>query len=93
MYDDSFKAWALFLYHISGKAYRFHAKLLNLPSKSSLTGMVSRFASDLRFSEKSILLKQWVDATTDSAKISICLGKAFIALVMKSFYFQAKNKN
>ena len=48
-YDDSFKAWALSLYQISGKAYRFLAKLLNLPSKSSLTSMVSRFASDVGF--------------------------------------------
>ena len=32
-YDYSYKAMALSLYHISGKAYRILAKLLKLPSK------------------------------------------------------------
>ena len=32
-YDTAFKAWSLTLYHISGKAYRFLAKLFNLPLK------------------------------------------------------------
>ena len=69
-YDDSFKAWALSLYHISGKAYRFLAKLLNLPSKASLTKMISRFASNVGYSEKSLfVLRQRIDAMPESAKV------------------------
>ena len=69
-YDDYFKAWALSLYHISGKAYRFLAKLLNLPSKASLTKMISRFASNVGYSEKSLfVLRQRIDAMPESAKV------------------------
>ena len=90
-YDDSFKAWALSLYHISGKAYRFLAKLLNLPSKSSLTSMVSRFASDVGFSEKSIfVLKQRVDAMTDSAKVCTLLMDE-MSLKSNLFYNESRD--
>ena len=68
-YDNAFKAWALSLYHISGKAYRFLRKLFNLPSKSTLTKVVSRFASDAGFSEKSLfVLKQQVQAMPEKAR-------------------------
>ena len=73
-YDTTFKAWALSLYHISGKAYRFLAKLFNLPSKSTLTKLVSKFASDVGFSEKSLfVLRQRVQAMSANAKICTLL--------------------
>ena len=69
-YDNAFKAWALTLYHISGKAYRFLEKLLSLPSKSTLKKLVSRLASNSGFTEKSIfVLKQRVQVMSESAKI------------------------
>ena len=69
-YDNAFKAWAISLYHISGKAYRFLRKLFNLPSKSTLRKVVSRFASDAGFSEKSIfVLKQRVQAMPEKARV------------------------
>ena len=69
-YDNSFKAWALTLYHISGKAHRFLEKLLSLPSKSTLKKLVSRLASYSGFTEKSIfVLKQRVQVMSESAKI------------------------
>lgn len=61
-YDNAYKAWALTLYHVSGKAYRFLAKMFHLPSKPTLTKIVSRFASDVGFSEKSLfVLRQGVE--------------------------------
>ena len=69
-YDNAFKAWAISLYHISGKAYRFLRKLFNLPSKSTLTKVVSRFASDAGILEKSIVvLKQQVQAMPEKARV------------------------
>ena len=69
-YDNAFKAWAISLYHISGKAYRFLRKHFTLPSKSTLTKVVSRFASDAGFSEKSIfVLKQRVQAMPEKARV------------------------
>ena len=69
-YDHAFKAWALTLYHISGKAYRFLEKLLSLPSKSTLKKLVSRLASSSGFTEMSIfVLKQRVQVMSESAKI------------------------
>ena len=55
-YAIEFKAWALNLYHTSGKAYRFLAKLFDLPSKSTLTRMASNFASEAGFSGRSLLV-------------------------------------
>ena len=61
-YDDSSKALALSLYHISGEAYRFIAKFFHLPSKKTLTSLVSKFASNCGFTEKSLfVLKQGVE--------------------------------
>ena len=69
-YDDAFKAWALNLYHISGKSYRFLAKLFHLPTKRTLTRMVSRFASEAGFSEKSLyVVKERIASIPESAKI------------------------
>ena len=57
-YDNNFKAWALTLYHISGKAYRFLSKLFHLPSKRTMGRVVSKFASDAGFTEKSLYVKE-----------------------------------
>ena len=67
------KAIAISIYHISGKAYRFLAKLLNLPSKKTITNAVSKFASS-KFSEKSLYVrKQRVEVLEPSAKICALL--------------------
>ena len=64
------KAWAVTLYHIRGKAYRFPETLLSLPSKSTLKKLVSRLASNSGFTEKSIfVLKQRIQVLSESAKI------------------------
>ena len=52
-YDESLKPLVISIYHISGKAYRFLTKLFHLPSKKRIT---SKFASGVRFSEKSLFL-------------------------------------
>eukprot|EP00795_Rhopilema_esculentum_P005719 gene5719-10972_t len=50
----------------------FFEKLLNFTSKSGVTSKVSRFASNVGFSEKLIFaLKQCVDAVTDSAQLEV----------------------
>ena len=41
-YSNETKAFALTLYHLSGKAYRLVSKLFGLPSKSSLLKWVSK---------------------------------------------------
>ena len=69
-YDESLKALAISIYHISGKAYRFLAKLFHLPSKKTITNAVSKFASGVGFSEKSLLvIKQRVEALQPSARV------------------------
>ena len=74
-YDDSYKAMALSLYHISGKAYRFLAKLLKLPSKKTLTNLVSKFSSGCGFTDKSLyVLRQRVK--------QLPLGSRFCSLIM-----------
>eukprot|EP00794_Sanderia_malayensis_P010405 gene10405-11493_t len=73
-YNDSFKALATSIYHISGKAYRFLSKLFSLPSKKTITSTVSRFASGVGFSEKSLyVLKQRIDVLPDAAKTCVLL--------------------
>eukprot|EP00795_Rhopilema_esculentum_P017042 gene17042-8551_t len=71
-YDAAFKGWALNLYHISGKSYRFLAKLFHLPSKRSLTRMVSRFASETGFSVKSLdVVKEQIDQKDQELPIRV----------------------
>ena len=74
-YDDSYKAMALSLYHISGKAFRILAKLLKLPSKKTLTNLVSKFSSGCGFTDKSLyVLRQRVE--------QVPLGSRFCSLIM-----------
>eukprot|EP00794_Sanderia_malayensis_P008346 gene8346-9247_t len=75
-YNDSFKALAISIYHINGKAYRFLSKLFSLPfrTKKTITSTVSRFASGIGFSEKSLyVLKQRIDVLPDAAKTCVLL--------------------
>ena len=90
-YDIAFKAWALTLYHISGKAYRFLAKLFNLPSKRTLTGIVSKFASDVGFSEKSLyVIKKRVDSLPPTGKVCTLLMDE-VSLKSHLFYDASKD--
>ena len=74
-YDDSYKGMALRLYHISGKAYRCLAKLLKLPSKKTLTNLVSNVSSGCSFTDKSLyVLWQRVE--------QVPLGSRFCSLIM-----------
>ncbi len=58
------------LYHISGKVYRFLAKLFHLPSKRTLCRIVAKFASDVGFTEKSLFfVKQRVESLPEEAKV------------------------
>ena len=57
-YNCRLKSWALSIYHTSGKAYRFLQKIFHLPSKRTLSRMVSRFASEAGFSNKSLYVIQ-----------------------------------
>ena len=73
-FDNSLKSFAISLYPISGKAYRFLAKLLNLPSKKTLTSLVSKFASGVGFSDKSLyVLRQRVQRLSPEAKVCTLL--------------------
>ena len=49
-YDESLQALANSIYHKSGKAYRFLAKLFNVPSKKTITDAISKFSSGVGFS-------------------------------------------
>ena len=87
-YNDSFKAIPLSLHHISGKAYRFLAKLFNLPSKTTLTMLVSKFASGCGFTEKSLyVLRQRVQQLPPGRKICTLLMDE-ISLKSHLFYDQ-----
>ena len=57
-YNCRLLSWALSIYHTSGKAYRFLQKIFDLPSKRTLSRMVSRFASEAGFSNKSLYVIQ-----------------------------------
>lgn len=57
-YNSALKSWALSIYHTSGKAYTFLQKVFKLPSKRTLSRMVSRFASEAGFSKKSLYVIQ-----------------------------------
>ena len=90
-FDDNFKAWALTLYHISGKAYRFLTKLFNLPSKKTLTNTVATFASDVGFTEKSLyVIKQRADSLPAAGKICYLLMDE-ISLKSHLFYDISKD--
>ena len=90
-YDNNFKAWALSLYHVSGKAYRLLQKLFNLPSKRTLTSIVSKFASNTGFNEKSLfVLKQRIEALPPSGKFRALLMDE-ISLKSHLYYDAAKD--
>ena len=57
-YNSALKSWPLSIYHTSGKAYTFLHKVFNLPSKRTLSHMVSRFASEAGFSKTSLYVIQ-----------------------------------
>ena len=89
-YAIEFKAWASNLYHTSGKAYRFLAKLFDLPSKFTLTRMISNSASEAGFSERSLfVLKQRIEALPPRSKICTLLMDG-ISLKSNIFYDSSK---
>ena len=57
-YNSALKSWAVSIYHTSGKAYTFLQPVFILPSKQTLSRMVSRFASEAGFSKKSLYVIQ-----------------------------------
>ena len=78
-YDDLYQAMALSLYHISGKAYRFLAQLFKLPSKRTVTHLVSKFSSGCGFTDKSLyVFWQRVE--------HLPLGSRFCSLIMDERY-------
>eukprot|EP00794_Sanderia_malayensis_P009405 gene9405-10393_t len=90
-YNDSFKALAISIYHISGKAYRFLSKLFSLPSKKTITSTVSRFASGVGFSKKSLyVLKQRIDVLPDAGKTCVLLMDE-ISLKTHLYYDKVKD--
>ena len=90
-YDNNFKAWAHSLYHVSRKAYRLLQKLFNLPSKRTLTSIVSKFASNTGFNEKSLfVLKQRIEALPPSGKFCALLMDE-ISLKSHLYYDAAKD--
>ena len=69
-YPSDIKAFALSLYHISGKAYKLLSKLFNLPSKSTLLKWVSKLESSPGFTKTAMnVISTKVKLMSESSKL------------------------
>ena len=85
-YSKELKAFALSLYHVSGKAYRLVSKLFHLPSKVSLLSWVSRLSKFPGLTDAAMkVIKSKVRLMSEMGRLcSLCLDE--ISLKTKLMY-------
>ena len=91
-YSPEMKAFALSLYHISGKAYRLVSKLFYLPSKTSLLRWVSVLPRSPGLTEAAMnVIENKVEVMSDTGKIcSLCMDET--SLKTNIFYDISKDE-